>query len=81
MKTRPFNIPKRLVKQAYQRVKSKGRAAGVDQQSLTNFDLNLKTIFIKSGIVWRQEVTFLQLYEQWQYLRKQEVSEYWENLQ
>jgi len=42
MTTKPFNIPKQLVMQAYQQVKSNGGAAGVDQQSLTDFDRNLK---------------------------------------
>lgn len=41
MTTKPFNIPKQLVVQAYQQVKSNG-GAGVDQQSLTDFDRNLK---------------------------------------
>lgn len=39
---KPFAIPKRLVWQAYLEVKSKGGAAGVDQQSLEAFERNLK---------------------------------------
>jgi len=40
--TKPFVIPKELVWQAYQIVKSKGGAAGVDEQSLEVFERNLK---------------------------------------
>lgn len=39
---RPFEIPKRLVWQAYRQVKAKGGAAGVDGESLPEFDQNLK---------------------------------------
>lgn len=39
---KPFAIPKRLVWQAYLEVKSKGGAAGVDQESLEDFERNLK---------------------------------------
>jgi RNA-directed DNA polymerase len=41
-KTKPFIIPKDLVVEAYKLVKANGGAAGVDQQSLENFDKNLK---------------------------------------
>ena len=51
MTTKPFNIPKQLVMQAYQQVKSNGGAAGVDQQSLTDFDLNLKDNLYK---IWNR---------------------------
>ena len=40
--TKPFNIPKTLVYEAYQLVKAKRGSAGVDQQSLDAFDLNWK---------------------------------------
>lgn len=40
--TKPFAIPKLLVWQAYLEVKSKGGAAGVDEQSLEDFEQNLK---------------------------------------
>jgi RNA-directed DNA polymerase len=39
---KPFAIPKQLVWQAYLGVKSKGGAAGVDQQSLEAFERDLK---------------------------------------
>lgn len=51
MTTKPFNIPKQLVMQAYQQVKSNGGAAGVDQQSLTDFDRNLKDNLYK---IWNR---------------------------
>jgi RNA-directed DNA polymerase len=41
-KTKPFNIPKQLVMQAYERVKSNAGAAGVDDESLEDFEKNLK---------------------------------------
>jgi len=39
---KPFEIPKKLVWQAYWEVKSKGGAGGVDGQSLEIFERNLK---------------------------------------
>lgn len=51
MTTKPFNIPKQLVMQAYQQVKRNGGAAGVDQQSLTDFDRNLKDNLYK---IWNR---------------------------
>lgn len=41
-KTKPYEIPKYLVMKAYQRVKANKGAAGVDHQSLQDFDRNLK---------------------------------------
>jgi RNA-directed DNA polymerase len=37
--TKPFNIPKRLVWNAYLRVKANGGAAGIDQETLQLFDM------------------------------------------
>jgi RNA-directed DNA polymerase len=54
MTTKPFNIPKQLVMQAYQQVKGNGGAAGVDQQSLTDFDRNLKDNLYK---IWNRMVS------------------------
>ena len=42
MKTKPFVIPKRQMMQAYRLVKSNAGAAGVDHQSLGDFEENLK---------------------------------------
>jgi len=39
--TRPFVIPKRLVWEAYQRVKANGGSAGVDQESIETFGSKL----------------------------------------
>ena len=39
--TKPFVIPKRLVWEAYQRVKANRGAAGVDGQSIKQFDADL----------------------------------------
>jgi RNA-directed DNA polymerase len=41
-KTKPFNIPKQLFVQAFKRVKANAGAAGVDKQSLEDFEKNLK---------------------------------------
>jgi len=41
IKTKPFTIPKHIVFEAYNRVKANKGAAGVDGQSLRDFDKNL----------------------------------------
>lgn len=41
-KTKPFTISKRQVVKAYQLVKANAGSAGIDQQSLSDFDRNLK---------------------------------------
>ena len=41
--TKSFEIPKRLVWEAYKRVKANGGAAGVDEQSLAEFEGALVT--------------------------------------
>jgi RNA-directed DNA polymerase len=50
-KTKPFIIPKELVVEAYKLVKANGGAAGVDQQSLKDFDENLKDNLYK---IWNK---------------------------
>ena len=40
-KTKAFNIDKSLVVSAYRRVKTSAGAAGIDKQSLADFDLSL----------------------------------------
>ena len=42
LKARPFAISKQMVWQAYQKVKSNGGAAGVDGESLKEFDAKLE---------------------------------------
>lgn len=39
--TKPFSIPKALVWEAYQRVKSNGGSAGVDEESIEKFESRL----------------------------------------
>ena len=41
-KTKQFDIPKRLFVKAYKVVKANAGSAGVDQQSLSDFEKNLK---------------------------------------
>lgn len=41
-KTKPFNIPKKLFVHAFKRVKANAGAGGVDQESLSDFEKNLK---------------------------------------
>ena len=41
-RAKPFSIPKRSVWEAYKRVKSNRGAAGVDEQSIEQFEENLK---------------------------------------
>lgn len=50
-KIKPFTIPKELVVKAYKLVKSNAGAAGVDQQSLADFDKNLKDNLYK---IWNR---------------------------
>lgn len=46
-KAKPFCIPKRLVWEAYKRVKQNGGAAGVDDQSIEEFDQDLENNLYK----------------------------------
>ena len=50
-KTKPFNIPKQLFAQAYRLVKANAGAAGVDKESLTDFERNLKDNLYK---IWNR---------------------------
>jgi len=50
-KTKPFNISKDVVWEAYQRVKAKHGAAGVDHQSIDEFEKNLKDNLYK---IWNR---------------------------
>jgi RNA-directed DNA polymerase len=58
-KDKPFVIPRLLVWEAYQRVKANKGAAGVDGQSLAEFETNLKNNLYKiwnrmsSGLTFR----------------------------
>ncbi len=46
-KAKPFDIPKRAVWEAYKRVKANGGAAGVDEQSIAEFEEDLKNNLYK----------------------------------
>jgi len=50
-KTKPFDIPKNLVMQAWELIKGKGGGAGVDQQHITDFEKNLKDNLYK---IWNR---------------------------
>jgi RNA-directed DNA polymerase len=50
-KTKTFTISKNLVMQAFRLVKANAGAAGVDHQSLTNFEVNLKNNLYK---IWNR---------------------------
>lgn len=50
-KTKPFSIPKQWVKEAYETVKANAGAAGVDKQSIADFEGNLKDNLYK---VWNR---------------------------
>ena len=46
-KAKPFDIPKRVVWEAYQRVRANRGAAGVDDQSIEAFDRDAKNNLFK----------------------------------
>jgi RNA-directed DNA polymerase len=50
-KTKPFTITKLAVKEAYQLVKDNAGGAGIDRQTLNDFDLNLKDNLYK---IWNR---------------------------
>jgi hypothetical protein len=47
---KPFDISKRAVWEAYQKVKANKGASGVDEVSIEEFEKDLKTICLRSGI-------------------------------
>ena len=50
-KTKPFILSKHIVMQAFQMIKANAGAAGVDQQSLADFEMNLKDNLYK---IWNR---------------------------
>ena len=50
-KAKPFNISKRVVLEAYKRVKANKGAAGVDKESITDFEKDLKDNLYK---IWNR---------------------------
>jgi len=57
-KTKPFSISKQVVLESYRRVKANRGAAGVDGQSIKDFEVNLKDNLYK---IWvkRDDLKFL----------------------
>jgi len=53
--TKPYTISKALVYQAYKRVRANRGSAGVDRQSLEDFDADLGKTFISFGTVYPRE--------------------------
>jgi retron-type reverse transcriptase len=45
--TKPYSIPKNLIYEAYKRVRANKGSAGVDRQSLEDFEINLKNNLYK----------------------------------
>ena len=45
-KTKPFNLPKQLFVRAYEKVKANAGTAGVDQESIKDFERN-SPVFLK----------------------------------
>jgi len=58
-KAKPFEIPKREVWEAFKRVKANQGAAGVDGQSIAEFEAKLSGNPTNSGTGCRQGATFL----------------------
>ena len=59
MKTKPFNISKWNVLRAFELVKANAGVAGVDEQSIKDFNARRKAIFTPYGIGCRQAVISL----------------------
>ncbi|WP_236408065.1 hypothetical protein [Microaerobacter geothermalis] len=57
-KTKPFKISKQMVWEAYKRVKANKGAPGIDEESILEFEENLKDNLYKIGIVCPRVVTF-----------------------
>ncbi len=51
LQDKPFKIPKRLVWEAYERVKANKGAAGVDRQSIETFESDLRNNLYK---IWNR---------------------------
>ncbi|WP_236994724.1 hypothetical protein [Granulosicoccus antarcticus] len=71
--TKPFDISERQVAEAYQRVKANKGGAGVDKQSIEQFDRKLDGNLYK---LWNRVATTRRLSRLCRLLRKVEVSEY-----
>jgi len=58
-KAKPFDIPKREVWLAFKKMKANQGAAGVDGQSIEDFEVDLTNNLYSSGIVCPREATSL----------------------
>ena len=72
-----FDIPKRLVWEAYKHVKANGGAAGVDEQSLAEFEGSSGTTCIGSGIGWPRGVIFHPRSRPSRFQRSREARGHW----
>ena len=54
--TKPFNISKQLVKVAFERVKANRGTYGIDEQSIADFEENLKDNLYK---IWNRIYKFI----------------------
>ena len=66
---KPLVFPKREVWEAYKRVRANQGAAGVDEQSIAEFEEDLRTTSTSSGIGWRRGVTFPRRCDGWTFPR------------
>ena len=74
--TKPFVIPKRLVWEAYQRVKANEGAAGVDGQTIEKFELTRAGTSTGSGTGCRRGAIFLRRSRRYRFRRSPVGSEY-----
>jgi RNA-directed DNA polymerase len=59
-KTKPYAISKKVVYEAFLRVKANKGSAGIDEESIEQFEMNLKDNLYKLWNRMPQEITFLQ---------------------
>ena len=65
--TKPFTIPKELIMQAYKQVKVNAGCAGIDQQTIAEFEKNLRSNLYKlwnrmsSGCYFPQPVKMVKI--------------------
>jgi len=76
-KTKPYDIPKQTVWEAYKRVKANKGAAGIDEETIEKFEEDLKGNLYK---IWNRMSSgsyFPRRSRQWKYQRKAEGRESW----
>ena len=76
-KAKPFDIPKREVWEAFKRVKANQGAAGVDGQSIQEFETQLAGISISSGTGCRRAVTCRHRCAEWTSLKRMVGRDRW----